>query len=101
MKKTINYQIGITPKAEAIIAVYNSSGINRPTHDKVRIEKMYANSNLIVTAWSGDNLVGISRALTDYCYCCYLSDLAVKKDYQKTTSFLFVEVHQGLMIKNL
>ena len=44
---------------------------------------MYANSNLVVSAWDGDNLVGISRSLTDFCYCCYLSDLAVKKVYQK------------------
>jgi predicted N-acetyltransferase YhbS len=43
---------------------------------------MYANSNLIITAWEMDKLVGISRSLTDFCYCCYLSDLAVRKDYQ-------------------
>lgn len=44
---------------------------------------MYTNSNLIVTAWDKDNLVGIARSLTDFCYCCYLSDLAVRKEYQK------------------
>ncbi len=43
---------------------------------------MYDNSNLVVTAWSDEELVGISRALTDFCYCCYLSDLAVSKSYQ-------------------
>jgi predicted N-acetyltransferase YhbS len=44
---------------------------------------MYANSNLVITAWDGDQLVGVSRSLTDFCYCCYLSDLAVRKEYQK------------------
>jgi N-acetylglutamate synthase-like GNAT family acetyltransferase len=78
----IIYRIDITPETEQIIDVYNSSGINRPTIDKERIKKMYDNSNLIVTAWDNDKLVGISRSLTDYCYCCYLSDLAVRKDYQ-------------------
>jgi N-acetylglutamate synthase-like GNAT family acetyltransferase len=78
----INYRIDITPETDQIIDVYNSSGINRPTVDKQRIKKMYDNSNLIVTAWDKDKLVGISRSLTDYCYCCYLSDLAVRKDYQ-------------------
>jgi predicted N-acetyltransferase YhbS len=43
---------------------------------------MYANSNLVATAWDEDKLVGVSRSLTDFCYCCYLSDLAVRKDYQ-------------------
>ena len=72
------------PDTDKIIDVYNSSGINRPTADKERIEKMYSNSNLILTAWDNDKLVGISRSLTDFCFCCYLSDLAVRKDYQKS-----------------
>jgi N-acetylglutamate synthase-like GNAT family acetyltransferase len=78
----IIYRNDITPDIDQIIDVYNSSGINRPTTDKERIEKMYSNSNLILTAWDNNKLVGISRSLTDFCYCCYLSDLAVRKEYQ-------------------
>ena len=80
----ITYRNDIMPDTDKIIDVYNSSGINRPTTDKERIEKMYSNSNLILTAWDNDKLVGISRSLTDFCFCCYLSDLAVRKDYQKS-----------------
>jgi predicted N-acetyltransferase YhbS len=43
---------------------------------------MLDNSNLIISAWDGNKLVGIARALTDFNYCCYLSDLAVDRDYQ-------------------
>ena len=82
MKNPIIYKTDITPTIAEIIEVYDSSGINRPTSDVARIEKMYVNSNLIVTAWDKDQLVGISRSLTDFCYSCYLSDLAVRKDYQ-------------------
>lgn len=78
----IIYRTDITPDTGQIIDVYNSSGINRPTADNERIAKMYDNSNLIITAWDNDKLIGISRSLTDFCYCCYLSDLAVRKDYQ-------------------
>jgi ribosomal protein S18 acetylase RimI-like enzyme len=78
----ITYQTSSTPTTEAIIEVYNSSGINRPTHDADRIARMYAGSNLIVSAWDGDKLVGVARSVTDFCYCCYLSDLAVRKEYQ-------------------
>jgi len=78
----IQYKTGNTPATADIIDVYNSSGINRPTNDAPRIADMYRNSNLIVTAWDGDLLVGVSRALTDLHYCCYLSDLAVRKEYQ-------------------
>lgn len=79
----IIYKSGITPETDLIIKVYNSSGLNRPTNDKERIAEMYANSNLVVTAWDNGQLVGIARSLTDFCYCCYLSDLAVRKEYQK------------------
>ena len=78
----IEFKVGIIPKTSEIIEVYDSSGINRPTKDSERITKMYANSNLIITAWLNNELIGISRSITDFCYACYLSDLAVKSEYQ-------------------
>lgn len=77
------YKTDIIPDTQKIIQVYDSSGINRPTSEKDRITKMYANSNLVVTAWVDDELVGIARSLCDFHYVCYLSDLAVSKAYQK------------------
>ena len=44
---------------------------------------MYNNSNLIISAWSEEKLVGIARSVTDFHYCCYLSDLAVHPEFQK------------------
>lgn len=79
----IEFKVGIIPKTYEIIEVYDSSGINRPTKDSERITKMYANSNLIITAWLNNELIGISRSITDFCYACYLSDLAIKSEYQK------------------
>lgn len=79
----ITYKSDFIPDTPQIIELYNSSGINRPTSDQARITKMYANSNLVVTAWDGEILVGIARSLTDFCYACYLSDLAVRREYQK------------------
>jgi GNAT superfamily N-acetyltransferase len=79
---TINYRTDVTPAIEDIIAIYTSAGLNRPTTDKVRMQTMYDNSNLIVTAWNNEVLVGIARSITDFAFCCYLSDLAVHKDYQ-------------------
>lgn len=78
----IIYRKDIKPDTDQIVEVYNSSGINRPTTDKEQIEKMYANSNLVLISWDNDKLVGISRSLTDFCYCCYLSDLTVRREYQ-------------------
>lgn len=44
---------------------------------------MLANVNLTLSAWHERNLVGVCRALTDFSYCCYLSDLAVDKAFQR------------------
>lgn len=43
---------------------------------------MYQNSNLVISAWNQRDLVAVARSLTDFCYCCYLSDLAVRLEYQ-------------------
>ena len=45
---------------------------------------MVKNADVIVTARDDQNrLVGVSRAITDFHYCTYLSDLAVDESFQK------------------
>jgi ribosomal protein S18 acetylase RimI-like enzyme len=80
---TIEYSFDKRPTAEEVIELYNDAGLPRPTHDRERIQKMFDNSNLIVTAWHNDLLVGISRSITDWVWACYLSDLAVRHAYKK------------------
>jgi N-acetylglutamate synthase-like GNAT family acetyltransferase len=80
----ITYSYDLRPTAEQIITLYNNSGLPRPTHDKERIQKMYDHSNLIVTAWDHEVLVGVSRSITDWAWSCYLADLAVHSDYKKS-----------------
>ena len=71
----------ITP--EQLAHVFTRSGINRPVDDLPRLEKMLQHGSVLITAWDGANLIGVARALTDFSFCCYLSDLAVDRDYQK------------------
>lgn len=78
----IIYKTDVTPQAGAVVDLYLSAGLKRPTEDEARIAKMYENSDLVVTAWHNDVLVGVSRTITDFVYCSYLSDLAVRKEYQ-------------------
>lgn len=79
---TIEFKVNEPLRTEAIIAVFDSSGIVRPTHEPERIRNMFDHANLVVSAWHEDQLVGIARTLTDFSYCAYLSDLAVRKEYQ-------------------
>ena len=78
------YKSGVVPTAQQIIELYNDAGLPRPTHDPQRIKAMFENSDLIVTAWDGDKLVGVSRTVTDWVWCSYLADLAVSPDYKKS-----------------
>lgn len=55
----------------------------RPVEDSRCIQAMLQHANLLCTAWHEDKLVGLARSLTDFEYCCYLSDLAVDVAYQK------------------
>ena len=79
----IQYKTDQVPTAAAVIDLYLSAGLIRPTDDAERISNMYRHSDLVITAWDGDLLVGVSRSVTDFYYCCYLSDLAIRKEYQK------------------
>jgi predicted N-acetyltransferase YhbS len=79
----IQYQNNKELTAEDLSKVFEASGIKRPFQDLERLQKMIANADIIISAWDGTKIVGIARAITDYAYCCYLSDLAVDHKYQK------------------
>jgi predicted N-acetyltransferase YhbS len=59
-----------------------SLGVRRPLDEVQTIQGMLDNANLLVTAWQGENLVGVARSVTDFHYCCYMSDLAVDESIQ-------------------
>ncbi|MEJ7626243.1 MAG: GNAT family N-acetyltransferase [Ferruginibacter sp.] len=79
----ITYEFNKIPSPEQVIELYENAGLPRPTNDVERIRKMYENSDIIITAWHKDLLVGISRSITDWVWSCYLADLAVRNDYKK------------------
>ncbi|MCC5938395.1 MAG: GNAT family N-acetyltransferase [Lunatimonas sp.] len=85
MANPIQYQTENTLSVEEFSSLLQRStlGERRPIDDKVRLQSMLQHANLIVTARDGDLLVGISRALSDFAFCTYLSDLAVDARYQK------------------
>lgn len=65
------------------LLVNSTLGIRRPVDDPERLGKMLEHANLIVTARDNGKLIGVSRALSDFSFCTYLSDLAVDESYQK------------------
>ena len=81
----VSYQIENELTAEEFIDVLKRStlGERRPIQEPDRIEAMLKHANLIVTARIAGKLIGVSRALSDFAFCTYLSDLAVDEQYQK------------------
>lgn len=81
----VAYQKNATITPGQFVDLLERSGLaaRRPVDDAACIAGMVANGNLTITAWKGKTLVGIARSVTDYFYCCYLSDLAVDQDCQR------------------
>ena len=73
--------LSATEFREVLIA--STLGERRPVGDLARLERMLLQADIIVTARDGTRLVGVSRAISDFAYCCYLSDLAVDVAYQR------------------
>ena len=65
------------------VLINSTLGERRPVNEPERLLKMLEHANLIVTARHEGKLIGVSRSLTDFQFCTYLSDLAVDKDYQR------------------
>lgn len=81
----IYYAVETGLSAAEFIDVLERSGLaeRRPIQEPVRIANMLKHANLIVTARDDSGrLIGIGRSLTDFAFCCYMSDLAVDRHFQ-------------------
>jgi predicted N-acetyltransferase YhbS len=95
----LTFQLEPQLSIEDFYNVLKASGLSdrRPVDDRSRLGEMLKNADIIFTARMNKVIVGVSRAITDYSYCCYLSDLAVDKQYQQQGigKKLIVETHKA------
>lgn len=82
MPPEITLRINRPCTPEEAADVFRRSGIRRPYHDLERIQRMLDHADELITAYDGNRLIGLLRAITDYAYCCYISDIAVDLQYQ-------------------
>lgn len=80
----VEYRINEPVTVEEFIALLSrtSLGERRPIDDVQLIKGMLDHANLIISAWHGQQLIGIARSVTDFNFCCYLSELAVDETIQ-------------------
>jgi len=82
---TVEYKVNAPVSTHQFVELLKTSELaeRRPVSDRECMEGMVENSNLMVSAWVGEKLIGIARSMTDFHYACYLSDLAVDENYQR------------------
>jgi predicted N-acetyltransferase YhbS len=83
MNLTFQTETELTPDEFVDVLRRSTLAERRPVDEPETIRVMLEQADLIVTARAGDLLVGVSRAITDFAYCTYLSDLAVDVQFQK------------------
>ena len=81
----IDYRIEPELTADEFIDVLERSTLaeRRPVNDRATIETMLARADIILTARAVGQLIGVSRAISDFSYCTYLSDAAVDQAFQR------------------
>ena len=81
----VSYRVGNDIELDAFVDVYRDStlGERRPVDDRDRMQQMLERANLVVSAWDEGRLIGIARSISDFTYATYLSDIAVRRAYQR------------------
>lgn len=79
------YSTEDTPSVDEFISVLERSTLaeRRPVHDRDCLAAMVSGASLWSTCRHDGQLIGVARAVTDFVYCCYLSDLAVDQAYAR------------------
>ncbi len=80
-----DYKTDAAITVEQAIDLYKRStlGDRRPVDRPDIFAGMLKHANLTISAWQGERLIGISRALTDFTFVAYLADLAVDAEFQR------------------
>lgn len=81
----ISYQVELSLELIEFQSILEDSGLSarRPMEDPQLLERMIKGVNLLITARSEGQLVGLLRGLSDFCYRSFIADLAVARSFQR------------------
>jgi GNAT superfamily N-acetyltransferase len=81
----ISYQVELSLELIEFQSILEDSGLSarRPMEDPQLLERMIKGANLLITARSEGQLVGLLRGLSDFCYRSFIADLAVARSFQR------------------
>ena len=83
-KSTIELRTGINIPIAQLFGLYDSVNWIAYTNEENRkdLDKAIRNSDYLVSAWDGEKLVGLARALSDDVSIFYLQDILVRPEHQ-------------------
>lgn len=81
----IDYQLEpqLSPDEFIDVLIRSTLAQRRPVDERDRIAKMLQHADIVLTARHQGALVGVARAISDFSYCTYVSDLAVDEHFQR------------------
>ena len=82
-KVNIRYSSLKNLPTEHVQALYESVQWSAYTKDMPKLMRGIENSQIVITAWNEEELVGLVRCLTDFETIAYIQDILVKPAYRK------------------
>lgn len=84
----ITYKVNHSISVDDFLNLLKQSPLDTfvPTDDVALLDSMLNNADLLISAWVDGQVVGFARAITDFSFCCYISEIAVDTQY----------LHQGV-----
>ncbi|MGX6970380.1 GNAT family N-acetyltransferase [Vagococcus bubulae] len=79
----IEYKKGYQIDSKNLKELYNSVGWIAYTQDLVGLERAITHSLYVVSAWHGEQLVGLIRVVGDGYTILYIQDILIHPDYQQ------------------
>lgn len=83
-KVTTRFVDGGDLDPEQLLGLYSSVGWGAHTKDPDRLARAMKGASLIAVAHSAGDLIGLARVISDGATICYLQDVLVHPDYQRT-----------------
>lgn len=81
--KNIFFQETKSIEKDALHALYADVNWNLYLEPEDKLNKAFLNSLDVISAWHGDELIGVIRTIGDGVTIIYIQDILVKKSYQK------------------
>ncbi|HCH7937134.1 MULTISPECIES: GNAT family N-acetyltransferase [Providencia] len=80
----LTYKVNSAISVDDFRSLIKQSPLNSivPTDDTKQLRSMIENANLLISVWLDQRFIAYIRAITDFSFCCYISEMIIHNDYQ-------------------